>query len=257
MIALANRLAQSKATGIDDLFGGGADGAKTQGPAIDIKPVRMWTPMERLEKEFDAVGFYLSGHPLDEYETALQSMGVKRYTDFEAGVQGTAASARLAAIVVSARERKSAKGNKFAFAMFSDTSGQFEAIIFSDTLAAASDLLEAGTPVILTVAAERVDGDTLKMRVEGIEALDKAVGAVNRTVRITFDPASLPAPKWLSAMKELRGCLRPGRGEIRLLVAVPDNEREIELSVPGRYDVSPPQRGLMSTIPGVVSVSEI
>ena len=76
-----------------------------------------------------------------------------------------AAAGRLAGIVISARERRSQKGNKFAFAMFSDATGQFEAVIFSDTLAPARDLLEPGTPVLLAVEAER-DGDTLKMRVQ-------------------------------------------------------------------------------------------
>ena len=65
---------------------------------------------------------------------------------------------RLAGIVISARERRSQKGNKFAFAMFSDTTGQFEAVIFSDTLAARGSLLEPGTPVLLMVEAER-DGE--------------------------------------------------------------------------------------------------
>ena len=61
-----------------------------------------------------AVGYFLSGHPLDEYESALASLGVKRYAEFAAGITGSG-SARIAAIVVAARERRSAKGNKFAF----------------------------------------------------------------------------------------------------------------------------------------------
>ena len=133
VVALANRLADSAATGIADLFGGG--GGAGSGPAgVDMRPIKAWTPMEKLEHEFEAIGFYLSGHPLDAYDSALAQMGVKRFTEFEAATELGASSARLAAIVVSARERKSQKGNKFAFAMFSDTSGQFEAVIFSDTL---------------------------------------------------------------------------------------------------------------------------
>ncbi len=95
-----------------------------------------WTPMEKLQEEFDAVGFFLSGHPLDQYERALAKLKVHRYVDFEAASdRGGATAGRLAGIVIAARERRSQKGNKFAFALFSDTSGQFEAVIFSDTLA--------------------------------------------------------------------------------------------------------------------------
>ena len=53
-------------------------------PSLDLRPAQAWTPMERLSNEFDAVGFYLSGHPLDQYELALKKLGVKRYVEFEA-----------------------------------------------------------------------------------------------------------------------------------------------------------------------------
>ena len=112
--------------------------------SLDLRPAQAWTPMERLQHEFDAVGFYLSGHPLDQYEQVLAKLGVKRYAEFEAMTERGAASGRLAGIVIAARERSSQKGNKFAFAMFSDTTGQFEAVIFSDTLAPARRSAGAG-----------------------------------------------------------------------------------------------------------------
>ena len=91
--------------------------------------------MEKLSAEFEAIGFYLSGHPLDQYDRVLGKLGVKRVSEFEALVMRGATAGRLGGIVIAARERRSQKGNKFAFATFSDATGQFEAIIFSDTLA--------------------------------------------------------------------------------------------------------------------------
>src|SRR5690606_15930946 len=132
--------------------------------------------MEKLQHEFDAVGFFLSGHPLDEYQSLLPKLHAVRYTEFEQRAERGATQGRLAGIVIAARERRSAKGNTFAFASFSDPTGQFEAIVFSDTLAAARDLLEPGTPVLVTVEAER-DGETLKLRAQMIEALDKAAAS--------------------------------------------------------------------------------
>ena len=110
------------------------------------RPGRRWSGCQH---EFDAVGFYLSGHPLDSYERVLQKLGVKRYAEFELMTERGSCEGRLAGIVISARERRSQKGNKFAFAMFSDMTGQFEAVVFSDTLAQCGDLLEPGTPVLL------------------------------------------------------------------------------------------------------------
>ena len=140
----ANRRGADAAIGMIDMFGG-ADVA----PQLPLRAAAAWTPMEKLQQEFDAIGFFLSGHPLDQYEKVLAKLGVRRFTDFEALAEQGAKGGRLAGIVIAARERRSQKGNKFAFAMFSDTSGQFEAVIFSDTLAQAGNLLKPGTPLLL------------------------------------------------------------------------------------------------------------
>jgi DNA polymerase-3 subunit alpha len=256
MMALANRLTENTALGTSDLFGGSGD----KGPVLDMKPAQTWTPMEKLQHEFDAVGFFLSGHPLDQYEKILGKLGVRRYVEFEAATERGAAAGRLAGIVISARERRSQKGNKFAFAMFSDTSGQFEAVVFSDTLAQCRDLLEPGTPVLLNVEAER-DGDAVKMRVQSVEALDKAAGALEQGLRVILDPALVGTQRAnLAGLKsELAQALRPARkgGEVRIVLPLSDAGREIEISMPGRYDVSPSVAGRVSTLPGVLEVVEM
>jgi len=250
ILALANRLASDAATGISDLFGGGPASA----PQLDLRPTKPWTPMERLEKEFDAVGFFLSGHPLDEYESVLASLGVQSWSEFEAATERGVTAGRLAGIVVSARERKSQRGNKFAFAMFSDPSGQFEAVIFSDTLAQARDLLEPGTPVLLTVEAER-DGESVKLRVQHLEALDKAAGAVQRGLKVVLAADAVIARRSeIAGIKEL---LKPGRGEIRLILRLDEKSRDVELAVPGRYEVNPMLKGSLSTVPGVLEVLDL
>jgi DNA polymerase-3 subunit alpha len=216
--------------------------------------------MERLQQEFAGVGFYLSGHPLDQYGAILPKLGVTRYADFEARAGLASTAGRLAAIVVSARERRSQKGNKFAFAMFSDATGQFEAVVFSDTLARSRDLLEPGTAVLLSVEAER-DGETVKMRVNAIESLDAAAANVNWGVKIVLDGRTMAsAGRTASAIAQL---LKPGgKGEIRLSVEVAGvpgvaGGREIEMLLPGRYEVGAAERGELSTMPGVIEVIEV
>jgi len=250
IMALVQRLASDAASGISDLFGGGA--AAT--PQIDLRPAKPWTPMERLEKEFDAIGFFLSGHPLDEYESALATLGAQTWVEFEAATERGATGGRLAGVVVSARERKSQKGNKFAFAMFSDATGQFEAVIFSDTLAQARDLLEPGTPVLLTVEAER-DGDAVKMRVQSLEALDKAAAAVQRGLKLVLGGNAVLTRR--SEIAEIRQLLKPGKGELKLILKLDEKGREVELAMPGRYEVGPMLKGMLSTVPGVLEVIDL
>jgi DNA polymerase-3 subunit alpha len=261
IMELGRRMEQEKAEGQADFFSMGAappnkESAAGAGAVLQLRPAQPWTPMERLSHEFEAVGFYLSGHPLDAYERALQKLGVKRYVDFEALTERGSCEGRLAGIVISARERKSQRGNKFAFAMFSDTTGQFEAVVFSDTLAQCRDLLEPGTAVLLNVIAER-DGDTVKMRVEGLEALDKAAAGVQRGLRVVLDRRLVQGDRG-GAIAALKALLKPGgKGEVRLVLVLDDRDRELEFALPGRYDVSPAQAGILSTTPGVREVLEI
>ena len=216
--------------------------------------------MERLQGEFDAIGFFLSGHPLDQYAHALKKLGVKTYAEFEAMTERGATEGRLAGIVIAARERKSAKGNKFAFAMFSDTTGQFEAVVFSDTLAASGDLLEPGKPVVLTVEAER-EGETVKMRVSSIASLAGAAAGLQRSLKVVLDARMLATRK--ATLADVKALLRPGgKGEIRFLipfgaVAGVDGGRDVEIVVPGKWDTSAEAQGELSAMPGVVEVVEV
>jgi DNA polymerase-3 subunit alpha len=257
LMGIAAKQAADRAEGMRDFFGGGGgEGAEL----LKLRPVKAWTPMERLQNEFAAIGYFLSGHPLDEYAAILPKLGVERYADFEAKAGFGVTAGRLAGIVVSARERRSQKGNKFAFAQFSDATGQFEAVIFSDTLARARDLLEAGTAVILSVEAER-DGETVKLRVQSIERLDAAVANVQRGLRVLLDAHAILARK--ARIDEIKPLLKPGgKAEIRLALEVGGvsgvaGMRRIEIALPGRYDLGPLQRGEIATMPGVLEIVDI
>ncbi len=257
ILALAGRIAADAATGMTDLFGGAAT-SSTGAASLDLRPAKVWTPMERLDEEFKAIGFFLSGHPLDAYESALKSIGATAYAEFVAATERGATAGRLAGIVVSARERRSQKGNKFAFAMFSDQTGSFEAVIFSDTLSACGHLLEAGTAVVIAVEAER-DGDAVKLRVNGLQALDEAAAGAMKSLRIEFDAETIEAaPEGLSEIrKQLMACVaQPGKGGEVLLVVRRDGH-EVDMPLPRmRFSMTPMQIGELTTLPGIRSVTE-
>jgi DNA polymerase-3 subunit alpha len=251
ILASAQRRTANEAQGMTDLFGSGGKSAE-----LVLRAADGWTPMERLAAEFEAIGFYLSGHPLDQYDRVLKKLGVKKYTEFEALTERGATAGRLAGVVIAARERRSQKGNKFAFASFSDATGQFEAVIFSDTLAICRELLEPGTPVIVSVEAER-DGDTLKMRVQSIEALDKAAAGVPRNLRVILDHRQCAGPNG-ARLPEMSSRLKPAQrgGEVRLVLPLLDRGYEMELLLPGRYDVSPQETGRIASLAFVAEIIE-
>jgi DNA polymerase-3 subunit alpha len=250
MLALANRLAANEAQGISDLFGGGR-----ARPQLDVRPVAPWTPMEKLQREFEAVGFYLSGHPLDAYAGVLGRLGVASYAELEAKAELGEAAGRVAGIVVAIRERRSQKGNRFAFALFSESTGQFEVVIFSELLAQARPLLEPGTAVLITVEGER-DGDSLKLRAQAIQSLDEAASGVQRGLKVVLDGGAIAADE--QRLRVLKARLTPGgKGQVCLSVALADRGREVEISIPGRFDTSPTQKVAIGALPGVLQVIDI
>jgi DNA polymerase-3 subunit alpha len=230
----------------------------TRGPMssrLDLRPIKPWTPTEQLQHEFEAVGFFLSSHPLDAYAGVLQKLGVTSFAELEARAERGAVAGRLAGIVVSVRERRSQKGNKFAFALFSEPTGQFEVVIFSEALANARALLEPGTPVMISVEGER-DGDTLKLRAQTIDSLDAAANGVQRGLKVVLDHYMVQANS--QRLEELKRLLKPGgKGIIQLALQLDDRGREVEIAMPGHFDISPAQKGALSTVPGVLEVLEI
>ena len=110
---------------------------------------RIGRPVERLQQEFDAIGFYLSSHPLDAYGKSLARVGVVRFAELPARLAaGGSTRFKLAGIVIGSKERTSARGSRFAFVQMSDTSGIFEVRLFSEVLAQAAQLLDSGKPLL-------------------------------------------------------------------------------------------------------------
>ena len=153
----ASNLSDERESGQSSLFGGEAVGSEMPVYA----PVEPWDTLEKLRHEFDAVGFYLSAHPLDARTEKLEQMGVTPYASVPQAIQHkTSSRLQMAGILIRKQERVSAKsGNKFAFLQLSDATGVYEVMIFSETLARCRQFLEPGTALLLRVDAEMKDDE--------------------------------------------------------------------------------------------------
>ena len=235
LLALAQRTAENRIAGQNDLFGGG--GKAESATPLQLRHAKAWPAMEQLSREQEAVGFYLSGHPLDEYRGVLNSVNAERWADFSERLNSGVTSGVLAGVVVSKRELTSAKGNRFAFAAFSDPSGQFESVVFSDVLADAGEALEPGKAVLVHVEATR-KGEEIKLKALLIQSLDKAAGAAQKGLTILLDADALAREP--GAIAKLRELLEPGgRGEVRLLMPLRSSGNEVEIKLKGRFHLSP------------------
>ena len=244
VLAVANRTQAEAAAGQSGLFSEGADA----GPLKLPRPPA-WPPAERLRREFEAVGFFLSGHPLDDYESVLKRLRVERWSDFARAVKKGASSARLAATVLDRQERRTKSGNKMGIVTLSDASGQYEAIMFQEALNQYRDMLEKGSVVLVTLQAA-VEGEDVRARIVTAEPLDLAANRVQKGLRIFVrDEEPLPS---LSARLATRG-----EGEVSLVIMLDREKSEVEVKLPGRFQVSPQIAGAIKAIPGVVAVEHV
>ena len=213
-----------------------------------------WLPVERLSQEHLAIGFYLSGHPLDDYMVPLKRKGVLTLTELTLAAQNGAMVAKIAGSISSKQERKSARGNRFAFIQLSDPTGLYEVTVFSDTLEAARDVLEPGLNVVLTVEAT-LEGDTLKLLARAAQPIDQvAADAGGSSLRIYLDRASAAA-----SVASLFARLDGGRTRGQIILCVPDpaTGREIDLVLPNPYPITPQIKGAIKAVQGVVTVEEL
>ncbi len=241
LVGHAARMAENAAIGMSDIFGN-----DDQTQVVQLPLAETWLPAEKLHREFQALGFYFSAHPLDEYSALLEKMRVQNWVDFERAVKSGASAGRLAGTVTQKQERKTKKGNKIGIIQLSDPSGQYEAVAFSETLSHYRDLLEVGSSVILLVSAEeRPEG--VSARIQSVKMLDEEAGKLQKSLRV-FVRDERPIAGIAAHLA------RPGEGEVSIIVVENDGEKEIEVKLAERKAISPPLASAMKAIPGVVDV---
>ena len=211
--------------------------------------VEPWLPAERLQREFDAIGFFLSGHPLDDYAAILERLKVQRWTAFCNSVKQGATAGRVAGTVVARAERRTKTGNKMGILEFSDPSGHYEAVIFQEGLQQYRDLLEPGKAVLLMLTAE-AQGEDVRARIQTVEPLDQAAEKMQKGLRV-FMRDNQP-------IEGVAKRLEPkGDAEISMILILEGGASEVEVKLPGRYKVSPQIAGAIKAVPGVIEVQAL
>jgi DNA polymerase-3 subunit alpha len=210
-----------------------------------------WTAMERLQHEFEAIGFYLSSHPLDAYGRSLERVGVVRSAELPARLaMGGSTRFKVAGIVVGKRERTSARGSRYAFLQMSDASGFFEVTVFSEVLSQARSLLEAGQPLLVTLDA-RAEEESLRLTAQRIEALDGVVAQAAAGLKVFLGDREALAP-----FRTLIGRESGGKGRVTVVVPLPP-AREVEIALPGGFRIGPRVRAAVKSLPGIAEVLDV
>jgi DNA polymerase-3 subunit alpha len=236
--------AEQKESGQIGLFGGAAP-----------EPIRLpatpdWPPLERLGFEAEAIGFHLTAHPLDTYAALLARIGAIGSSKLETMAAAGATRVKLAGCVIGRKERPTRSGSKMAWVRLSDAAGSYEVTFFSEALAAHGELLRDGAPILVTADLKQ-EGEALRITASSAISLEQAAAEAGAGIRI-----------WLgqtAAVPHIRSILdreRKGRGRVVLLPRVGDGQ-DVEIELPGGFNVTPRLAQALKLIPGVEKVEEV
>ena len=240
MLAAANRHTEDRKAGQNALFGD-----------IDVDDIVVpntspWSTAETLRREYDAAGFFLSGHPLDAYDPLMSKLRVSRWQQFISDVKKGATAGRLAAVVLDRTERRTKSGSKMGIVQFSDVTGQYEAIVFEEGLNQFRDKLEKGAVVLVTLSAS-IDGDDVRARIISVDSLERAAAKAQKGIRLVINDKG-PIPKIKKSL-EIKG-----EGEVSILLKRQKTPEEIEIRLPGTYNVNADTASALRNISGILEV---
>jgi DNA polymerase-3 subunit alpha len=250
MLRHAQSLAQERASGQTSLFGGPATGVQALMP--ELPDIGEWDSFEKLSHEFDAVGFYLSAHPLDSKAAQLERMNIHNIASVNDMVsrQGSAI-VDMAGVLLKKNIKVSQKsGNKFAFLQLSDATGIFEVMLFSEGLARARDYLEEGKTLLVKVMAESRD-EQIRMTAQDVKPLEEVLTARMKEVHV-----HLSSEKPLATLQQLLNVEGRGRVVVRLFAPVKPGVLA-EVTLPGQWNFSAAARNALGKVSGVEGIQEL
>ncbi|MEE2693134.1 MAG: DNA polymerase III subunit alpha [Pseudomonadota bacterium] len=211
-----------------------------------------WTPLDRLNEERAALGFYFSGHPLDDYERELKRLNVVSLAEARERAIDARVMLQMAGVVRTVRMRRSKTGKPFAWVELSDATGEYEVTVFSELLSSARDLFEPGMLLLLSVTAEDRDGD-IRFTGEAARRLDAAAAQAASLLRVavTSETALDAINRRLAAVKPAS---RQETGRVVLALRLPETGREVEIALGAPAACTPAMRGALKALDGVADV---
>ncbi|QMU58827.1 MAG: DNA polymerase III subunit alpha [Boseongicola sp.] len=229
-------------------------------PEPRLSPVDDWMPNERLAEEQIAIGFYLSGHPLDDYANALKKKNCLTLAELQTKAEAEGgAVARVGVIVSALQERKSGRGTRFFRMNISDPTGQVSGMaLFPDDFDTVRNVFDQTTQVVMTLEARFNEGQFDPIA-RGVTPIDGVVGTVAAGLNVMIDTDEA-VPLIQSVLHRFRddGSVKT-KGEIcitALDILLGDTPQDVPVPIGDNWPVSPKIKGALKSLPGVVLVED-
>ncbi len=197
---------------------------------FDFESSETWSVKELLSEEFKSIGFYLTNHPLNEFEEIFNQLKIKSYNQF---YENDFNEGLVAGTIMSIQEKKSAKGTPYAIVKFSDKRNEFELFLFAEILVSNRDKLKESESFVLTLQKDKITSDETKKRinVKKILNLDEVINKPYTRVTIELkDDYNLKEVKELLSNK--------GDTEINLVVKDKNKRAIYSLQENRKFDLS-------------------
>ncbi|MEI8296010.1 MAG: DNA polymerase III subunit alpha, partial [Alphaproteobacteria bacterium] len=238
----ANMIHDEKKRKQGSLFGGFAAPQEK----ILLPTVEEWSHLEGLNYEFQALGFFLSSHPLDAYSAALKRL---QCVDSSYFIDGADGSYRLAGVILTKQERTSKIGQRFAFVQCSDGAGFFEVAIFSEVFVTVRSLLQPGKVLLFQVSARR-DGDVLRLTAQDVQLLEDVLANTSQKLQITAS-ANID----LGSLQSLLAQMPSGKTEVQIHLQLSTQQAPAIITLPATYAITAEVRERLGQIAGVEEIS--
>ena len=150
-----------------------------------ISNIEDWKFEERLSKEFEAVGFFISDHPLNQYKEIFNDYKIIDYQTFNNN--NDLKDSNIAATLLKVQERKTAKGNTYAVLKLTDLTSVFELFIFSDVLDLNREILKEGSSLIISLM-KSISSDENRFKRINVQKIGSLKDLLNKPIdEVTFD----------------------------------------------------------------------
>ena len=188
-----------------------------------------WKQKELLSEEFKAVGFYLTDHPLNEYDDIFNQLNINSYYEFYKKENN---EGLVAGTIMSIQEKKSAKGTPYAIVKFTDKQAEFELFLFAEILIANRDKLKEAESFVLTLQKDKISGETEKKRINVRKIL-----SLNDVINKPYSKVTIELKKDydIDEIKELLS--NKGETEIKLLIRDKNSQALFSLQENRKFDL--------------------
>ncbi|HMG72004.1 MAG TPA: OB-fold nucleic acid binding domain-containing protein, partial [Pyrinomonadaceae bacterium] len=182
--------------------------------ASDLPDALAWTASEMLAAEKKAVGFYVTGHPLEAHFELVAKLGA--VTSAELSQQESGSRATIAGLITDLQLRTTKKGDRFAIFRLEDQAGSVKCVLWPEPFRRQSAMVADEATVLVTGRAEISDDGMITVIAEKLTELTQAVQQKARELVIGF-PATTNSAQLCDAVKNL---LEQAKGECDVFVEV-------------------------------------